>query len=224
MAVFGNLAEFPLSEVISMLERRCGVLRFTQVGRFQSLELQLNFGCLQGLLVDGLVLRNGLAAKDLLVEIANLRDGQFEFQPIPRNSELLLNDLAIDIGKVLLQRATLDDQWNEYKNSLPEPDTRFVLASQDLVYLDDDLQQFWNQAELLFEYGISTQELAQRLRLDLRFVQVHLYKLGAIGLIQSDNFSSRVPPLKAAKLPESKSSLVTQVLGALHLIKKSRPS
>jgi hypothetical protein len=245
MAIFGNLTEFPLIEVIGMLERRCGVLRFTQVGRFQSLELQLNLGRLQGLLVNGQVLRDGLAAKDLLVEIANQRQGTFEFQRVPIDSGLLLNDLSIEITEVLLRRATLDDEWNNFKENLPEPETRFVLATQELVWLEDDLQRFWNQAELLLEYGISTKELAERLSLDLRLVQVNLYKLRAIGVIRparrvqevadmrAGNFPSRVvePILKVAvpdpkaALPEVKEirpkpSLVSRLLGALRLIGK----
>lgn len=240
MAVFGNLTEFPLIEIFAMLERRCGILRFSQVGRFQSLEFQLNNGQLQGLIADGKVLRDGLAAKDLLVEVANHRDGTFEFQRVPADSGLLLNDLAIEVSEVLLRRATLDDEWNKYKNNLPDLETRFVLATQELVWLDDDLQRFWNHAELLLEYGISTKELAQRLSLELRLVQVNLYKLRAIGVIRparriqevadirAGNFPSRVvTPVLQPLMPEpvkqpqqAKPSLVSRLLGALRLIGK----
>ncbi len=239
MAIFGNLTEFPLIEVMGMLERRCGVLRFNQVGRFQSLEFQLNNGRLQGLVVNGKVLRDGLAAKDLLVEVANQRQGTFEFQRVPADSGLLLNDLAIEVTEVLLRRATLDDEWNNYKDNLPDLETRFVLATQELIWLDDDLQRFWNQAEPFLEYGINTKELAQRLNLEFRLVQVNLYKLRATGVIRparrvqevadirAGNFPSRVvaPVLQAVaieapKQVQSKPSLVSRLLGALRLIGK----
>jgi hypothetical protein len=244
MAIFGNLTEFPLIEVMGMLERRCGVLRFVQVGRFQSLEFQLNNGVLQGLVVNGRVLRDGLAAKDLLVEVANLREGTFEFQRVPAESGLLLNDLAIQVNEVLLRRATLDDEWNNYKDNLPDLETRFVLATQELVWLDGELQRFWNLAEPLLEYGISTKELASRLNLEIRLVQVNLYKLRATGVIRParrvqevadiraghfpsrevvpvlSNFSAHTILPEALKQPQAKPSLVSRLLGALRLIGK----
>jgi hypothetical protein len=244
MAIFGNLAEFPLIEVMGMLEQRCGVLRFGKIGRFESLELQINNGRLQGLLVNGKVMRDGLTAKDLLVEIANAKDGNFEFQRVPATSGSLLNDLAIEVNEVLLRRATLDDEWNNYRDSLPDIETRFVLATQELVWLDGDLQRFWNQAEQLLEYGISAKELAQRLNLEIRLVQVNLYKLRATGVIRparriqeiadirAGNFPSRVPapvlqsPVTQNLMPEpakpiqTKPSLVSRLLGALRLIGK----
>ncbi len=242
MAVFGNLTEFPLLEVVGMLDRRCGVLRFEKIGRYSSLELHLNNAQLQGLVVDGKIFRDGAGAKNLLIDIANVREGQFEFQRLPVNSEAMLNDLAISINEVLLRRATLDDEWNHFQDSLPDIETRFVLASQELVWLEDELQSFWNQAEPLLEYGISSKDLAGRLTMDLQLVQVNLYKLRAAGVIRPARRSQEVAdirqghfpgrsslarsPLQAKVVPAvpatttAKPSLVSRLLGALRFFGK----
>ncbi len=236
MAVFGNLTEFPLLEVFGMLERRCGVLRFTRVGRFANLEFHLNNAQLQGLVVDGKVMRDGLMAKNLLVEIANIRDGKFEFQRVPVGSDVLLNDLAISINEVLLRRATLDDEWNNYRENLPDGETRFMLSSQELVWLDGDLQFFWNQAEPLLEYGISAKDLAVRLSLEVKMVQVNLYKLRVLGVIRPARRMQEVSDIRAGNFPgresrpapvyippvapQAKPTLVSRLLGALRFFGK----
>jgi hypothetical protein len=238
MAVFGNLTEFPMLEIAGMLEQRCGVLRFENVGQYQNLELHLRFGQLQGLVVNGKVLRDGSAAKNLLIEIANMRQGQFEFQRLPENSAILLNDLSINLNEVMLRRATLDDEWHSYKDNLPDPETRFVLASEELVWLDDDLQTFWRQVESFLEYGISTKELASRLNTEVRLVQVYLYKFRVIGLIRPARRVQEIADIRAGHFPSPKSqsvlipavqepipvkaiskpTLVSRLLGALRLI------
>ncbi len=236
MAVFGDLAEFPLLEVFGMLERRCGVLRFSKVGRFTNLEFHLNNAQLQGLVIDGKVVRDGLLAKNLLVEIANARDGKFEFQRVPTSSDTLLNDLAISINEVLLRRATLDDEWNNYRESLPDSETRFMLSSQELVWLEGDLQIFWNQAEPLLEYGVSAKDLAIRLNLEVKMVQLNLYKLRVLGVIRparriqevadirAGNFPSREsrpsPTRSQPTQPQAKPTLVSRLLGALRFFGK----
>ncbi len=229
MAVFGNLTEFPLVEVIGMLERRCGILRFSNLGSYRSLEFHMNNAQLQGLLVNGNVIRDGMQAKNLLLELANIRDGQFEFQRAPVNA--LINDLAIGMTQTLLQRATLDDEWHNFRESLPDPETRFTLATQELVWLDDDLQSFWFQAEPLLEYGINCNDLAQRLQLEPRMVLVSLYKLRAAGIIRPVRRMQEVsnPRLDIAAKPaivqpvptQHKPTLVSRLLGALRLIGKT---
>lgn len=231
MAVFGNLAEFPLLEVVSMLEQRCGVLRFSKIGRFESLEFHLNNSELQGLVVDGRVMRDGFAAKDIVVEIANARDGQFEFQRVPVTSPSLLNDLSIRISEVLLRRATLDDEWNKYKQNLPDIETRFVLSSQELIWLDGDLQNFWQQVEPLLEYGSSAKDLALRLSLDLQAVQLNLYKLRTIGIIRPARKAQEVADIRAGNFPsrdvpaptKKRSSMQTETGTPMYLPRAPKP-
>ncbi len=233
MAVFGNLTEFPLLEVFGMLEQRTGVLRFARAGRYQALELHLNKGSLQGLLVNGLVMRDGETAKNILIELSGLRDGQFEFQRIPETSSELLNDLAIHVNGVMLRRATLDDEWNQYKHSLPDVETRFTLASEELIWLDGDLQAFWSRAEPLLEYGINAQVLSERLSLDLRLVQIYLFKLRSIGVVRPARRIQEVADIRSGQFPArgrasvlvpppapSKPTLVSRLLGALRLLRK----
>jgi hypothetical protein len=206
VAVFGNLTEFPLLEVVGMLERRCGVLRFEKIGHYSSLEFHLNNAQLQGLVIDGKIMRDGFAAKNLLLEVANVREGQFEFQRLPLHSEAMLNDLAISVNEVLLRRAALDDEWENFRENLPDVETRFIVATQDLVWLDDELQAFWNQAEPFLEYGISTSDMAKRLTLDIRLVQVNLYKLRTAGIIRPARRVQEVADIRAGNFPGQRQS------------------
>jgi hypothetical protein len=237
MAIFGNLAEFPLLEVMGMLEHRCGVLRFGHVGRFGSLELHVNMGTLQGLVVDGKVWRDGFDAKALVLELAGVRHGNFEFQRLSALSPEMRNDLAISVNEVLLRSATFDDEWNKYKDQLPDPKTRFTLAGEELVWLEGSLQAFWIRAEPLLEYGISVEDLAARFEMDLRVVQLHFYKLRTVGVvrparrvqevadIRAGNFPNTTPTSPMARAttpaPNAKPTLVSRLLGALRLIGRS---
>jgi hypothetical protein len=240
VAIFGNLTEFPLLEVMGMLEHRCGVLRFQDIGRFSVLELHVNMGVLQGLVVDGRVWRDGFDAKALLLEIANVRHGSFEFQRLPATSPEMHNDLAININKVLLKSATFDDEWNNYKDQIPDPKTRFTLAGEELVWLEGNLQTFWTKVEPLLEYGISLEDLASRLQMDVRVVQLNFYKLRAIGVVRPARRMQEVADIRAGHFPGSqakasvvvrptapppaptaKPSLVSRLLGALRLIGRS---
>jgi hypothetical protein len=241
MAIFGNLAEFPLLEVIGMLEHRCGVLRFNHVGRFQNLDLHINMGVLQGLVVDGNVLRDGFDAKALIVELSGQRHGNFEFQRLSALSPEMRNDLAISVNEVLLRSATMDDEWNRYKDQLPDPKTRFTLAGEELVWLEGSLQTFWTRAEPLLEYGISIEDLATRFEMDVRLVQLNFYKLRAVGVVRPARRMQEVADIRAGHFPgaapvapvarqappapkpqtNAKPSLVSRLLGALRLLGRS---
>jgi hypothetical protein len=240
VAIFGNLTEFPLLEVMGMLEHRCGVLRFGEVGRFETLELHVNMGVLQGLVVNGKIWRDGFDAKTLLLEISGVRHGSFEFQRLPVSSPELHNDLAININEVLLRSATFDDEWNNYKDQMPDPKTRFTLAGEELVWLEGNLQSFWQKIEPLLEYGISLEDLANRLQMDVRVVQLNFYKLRAVGVVRPARRMQEVSDIRAGQFPGSqakvapitsrpapapppsaKPSLVSRLLGALRLIGRS---
>jgi hypothetical protein len=237
VAIFGNLTEFPLLEVMGMIEHRCGVLRFSQIGRFESVELYVNMGVLQGLMVNHKVWRDGYDAKNLLIEISNVRDGHFEFQRVAATSPEMLNDLAIQINEVLLRSVTFDDEWRMYKDQLPDPKTRFTLAGEELIWLEGSLQDFWARAEPLLEYGISIEDLAARIQMDVRVVQMNFYKLRVAGVvrparrmqeiadIRAGNFPGTQPVQAAARPPTPppvvKPTLVSRLLGALRLIGRS---
>ncbi|MFN3267257.1 MAG: DUF4388 domain-containing protein, partial [Deinococcales bacterium] len=183
MAIFGNLSEFPMLEVMSMLERRCGILRFSGIEGYEALELHINSGVLQGVVVGATISRDANLAKRILARLASTRSGKFEFCRMPPNSPNMQNDLAINVNEILLRGAAIDDEWNNYKDQLPDPKTRFTLASQELVWLEGGLQIFWQRAEPLLEYGISVEDLALRLGMDIRTVQLSLYKLRSIGVV-----------------------------------------
>lgn len=240
MAIFGNLTEFPMLEVVGMLEHRCGALRFSHIGRYQTLEFHVNMGILQGLVVDGKVWRDGFDAKALLLELANQREGHFEFQRLPATSPEMYNDLAININEVLLRSATFDDEWNNYKDQLPDPKTRFTLAGEELVWLEGNLQTFWQRIEPLLEYGISIEDLAKRFEMDVRVVQMNFYKLRAVGVVRPARRMQEVADIRAGHFPgqqarqapvarpapppptpNAKPSLVSRLLGALRLIGRS---
>jgi hypothetical protein len=173
------------------------------------------------------------------LEIAAVRHGSFEFQRMPPLSPDMQNDLAININEVLLRSATFDNEWDNYKDQIPDPKTRFTLAGEELVWLEGGLQTFWQKVEPLLEYGISVEDLAKRLELDVRVVQLNFYKLRAVGVVRPARRMQEISDIRAGQFPNqakapvllrpapssssqsTKPNLVSRLLGALRLIGRS---
>ena len=211
MAIFGNLTEFPFLEVISMLQSRTGVLRFSNLRPYESVELQLQTGQLRGLTVDGVPIFDVGMARSYLLEISEKRVGDFEFR---KTSDLTTRQspLSIVVKDALLRsdvaRSPIPDMH------LPDPQTRFAPAAADTAQMSDDLKRFWVSAHSLLLNGSSAEQIARALRLELRAVQVMLYQLRTIGAIRPARRIEETMPIKPPAVTSASQSAPSQSVSA----------
>lgn len=217
--MFGNLKEFPLLEVINMLEQRVGVLRFSHVDHYKELDLHINQGQLCGMRVDTRRIKDSFEARSYLLELAGCHQGDFVFNR--RGTEDLLKDYALTVRNVISLENSREFEIQQYRAYLPDPATVFALAQPSNGRFEDDLNAFWEQAQFLLTRHSSASEIAASLRLDLDWVQLALYKLRVAGVVRP------VQRIREIQLPASPASvtvqptLVSRLLGALSFVRRT---
>ena len=206
MAIFGDLQDMPLIDLLSMLGRRSGLLDVWDVGgKRNRYILALDRGNLLWVKDEGGYL-DPLKARSTLLELASAGRGAFEFTPVepPKGSPLL----NWPIERVLLSVTTIHDELASYNSLLPDPKTRFQVAALE-VWLEEPLYSFWERAKPLLQAGASAEDLASRLRLPLDEVRYYLHKLRLVG---------KVAPVRAyeeTRKDEEKQGLFRRLLAAL---------
>jgi hypothetical protein len=206
LAIFGDLKDMPLVDLLSMLGRRSGLLDVWDVGgKRNRYILALDRGNLLWMKDEGGYL-DPLKARSTLLELASAGRGAFEFTPIepPKRSPLL----NWPIERVLLSVTTIHDELASYNSLLPDPKTRFQVAALE-VWLEEPLYSFWERAKPLLQTGASAEDLASRLRLPLDEVRYYLHKLRLAG---------KVAPVRAyegTRKDEEKQGLFRRLLAAL---------
>jgi hypothetical protein len=206
LAIFGDLQDMPLVDLLSMLGRRSGLLDVWDVGgKRNRYILALDRGNLLWVKDEGGYL-DPLKARSALLELASAGRGAFEFTPVepPKGSPLL----NWPIERVLLSVTTIHDELASYNGLLPDPKTRFQVAALE-VWLEEPLYSFWERAKPLLQTGASAEDLASRLRLPLDEVRYYLHKLRLAG---------KVAPVRAyeeTRKDEEKQGLFRRLLAAL---------
>lgn len=200
MAIFGSLADIPLTDLLPMLGRRNGVLEVWNDPQ-QSSSLWLEAGLLRAIWLEGKNLETPSAQK-LLTELIDSK-GNFEFnlgQPtLPCN---YLLDWPLEELLSRLPSESVSD------TPLPDAQTKFQAISLD-IWLEEPLFGFWQQAKPLLSGGASASQIAHALGLPLETVRQYLYQLRLVG---------RVGPVRAYQLepisPERK-NLIARLLEAI---------
>jgi hypothetical protein len=230
VAIFGNLTEFPFPEIVSMLDRRIGVLKFANVKGYEQLELHLNHGQIHGLKVNGAAIEDVFKAKAYLAELFNETQGNFIFEKI--RPEFLRHDFSYPIMGMLLHSSAVKDEVAHYRDQLPDIGTRFTIVTQETVWLEENLRDFWMKAQPWLLRGSSAQDIASALNLQMAQVQLLLYKLRLAGLIRPARriMETTSPQVSAPTAPVSvlaqsttssqpKPGLVSRLLSALKLVR-----
>jgi hypothetical protein len=206
LAIFGDLQDMPLVDLLSMLGGRSGLLDVWDVeGKRNRYILALDRGNLLWVKDEGGYL-DPLKARSTLLELASAGRGAFEFTPVepPKGSPLL----NWPIERVLLSVTTIHDELASYNSLLPDPKTRFQVAALE-VWLEEPLYSFWERAKPLLQAGASADDLASRLRLPLDEVRYYLHKLRLAG---------KVAPVRAyeeTRKDEERQGLFRRLLAAL---------
>jgi len=150
MAVFGNLRDMPLPDLVAMLGRRSGVLEvFGLPGKRSGYALALDGGKVLWVR-EGNRLLDPVEARFTLQELFRLQEGAFEFTPGVPPAEGMV--LGWPLERLLLTLTTVEDEFQAYRPLLPDPKTRFQAAALE-VWLEEPLWSFWERARPLLQGG-----------------------------------------------------------------------
>lgn len=158
-------------------------------------------------------------------------------------------ETSLSIETVAVRLLTENLNFEDYRDLLPNPDTRFTAVPDKQAQLAGDLAKFWDNCRIELAPEFSAAEAAARFNLNLEQTQFNLYKLRAAGIIKPVRVVSYKPsrfnsaaispptnvspppkqaetPMKISPLPSSvvvnteRRGLVQRMLEALSLSKK----
>lgn len=200
MAIFGNLSDLPLPEILTMVGHKSGCLLLWNLPNNQEYELHIAESCICGVLSGNKSMEDILQIRDLMLHLINSNSGNFEFHK--RSAYDLKQNFNIPIEQILLSTAAISDEIDAYRDYFPNQETRFKLAGCLDIWLDSDLYSFWERSSKLLSEGSSAEEIARQLGLNLERVQLNLYKLRSVGKIEPMRAMESRSPYVSAKFPE----------------------
>lgn len=195
MAIFGDLLELQLPELLNLVGRRTGKLELLEVGKFKRVELHISSQYLKGIVISDELLDDALLVRDKLASVMNETSGTFEFHKVPEIA--LRGSLSISIPQLLLSIASTSDEIDAYRKSFSHPNTIYKCLTPCDVWLDEDLYLFFEKAQPFLNSGVDAQVLVDKLGLSLDQVQLYLYKLRSVG---------KVSPIRAFEVELAKTS------------------
>lgn len=181
MAIFGNLADMALPDVLTMVGRGTGRFMLTNTSSRHDYELHLDKGMLNALLVDSDPVQDIFQLRNRMTELLNLSGGEFEFDKLP--AAFLLSHYALSIDMLLLSALSALDEVAAYRPHLPDSQTVFLIQPSKEAWLEGDLLEFWECSNHLLAQGASAEKIAEQTSLFTDHVLLCLYKLRTTGLI-----------------------------------------
>ncbi len=180
MAVFGNLADLPFAEVISMVDNRIGKLELWNLPCSDRYELFVLNGHLRKLNVNGQEIIDPANIREHFIVLLNLKQGEFEF--VKSDLHQINTTVRIPLQQVLLSlNATY--QTNSDSQHYADPRTRFEAVKMPDHFKDSALNKFWQDSHLNLISGTCAEELAQLQNIKLEQVLFHMYQLRIAGFI-----------------------------------------
>lgn len=182
MAIFGSLEELPIPEVLSMLGHRSGHLKVWDLPDDKRCDFYIDKGKLKALRINGRRIEEVFEVREEMVALLSTKNGSFEFDRCA--PEALQQGLNASIQQLLLSAATAIDEIAAYRNNFADPRTRFQTLTTFATWTDQELARFWERAKEPLMQGVSALELADLLEMNLEQVQLVLYKLRSLGVIE----------------------------------------
>jgi hypothetical protein len=208
VAIFGNLREMPLADLLGMLGRRSGVLEvFHLPGKRSGYALALDSGKAVWLR-EGNRFLDPVEARAALRDLCFAQEGAFEFSPGTPPSPPEGKALGWPLERFLLSMTTVEDEIAALRPALPDPKTRFQVVEGEPIW-DEPLASFWQAALPLLRQGASAEEIAGRLGYRPEEAAYYLHKLRLLG---------KVAPVRAYREStptEERKGLVQRLLAAL---------
>ncbi len=181
MALFGNLKDLPLDELLQVLAHKEGALEIWNVNGVPATTLYLKPGYLRSLDQKGKPLPP-LAAKAVLQALLRAREGSFEFIPHLKPSHK--HRLNWPLDRALLTLVTLTDELERARENLPPKEARFRLDGPARPADKVPCQDLLRAAADLLAQGASVGEVAERLGLPWDYVAFCLHRLASLGVVR----------------------------------------
>ncbi len=181
MAVFGNLQDFPFSELFSLLGRKTGVLEVV-VPSHRAIYISLSDGRIQKVREGKRILTPDEARALLRELVKGQQDGAFEFQVAEVQPWL---NWSLD--EVMASEISEEKEREKYREVLPDAKTRFVVrgdAEIKSVVLEEKLQTFWKRAKYYLQRPISVEKLAEVLSQPLEHTAYYLHRMRLLGFVE----------------------------------------
>lgn len=211
MALFGDLQDHALPDLLKVLAAQTGTLYFHEAYQGRTLELMLTRGQLRALYLDGFPVMEAGRTRDMLRDLAAQGRGAFEFQRREHGPGALMF-YELPLADVLdTETATLPEH-------LPHPDTRFV-AVPGTPPVPAPLADTWAvlRPGLHTSTGASAAELTRQVGWSEQDLRAALYRLRGASLITPLRAAAPGPAaaVDTAPVPTVSAPLVQRLLGAL---------
>ncbi len=219
MPILGNLAEFPLPEILLLIGQRSGRLRLLDVpGSDHGLiDIDIGQGQIYAMNLSGRHVLDEDPITHTLTTVVQSGGGMFEFTilhvpTVSRPHPILINQLVMSlVFKV--------DENEAEKKSQDTPDDVYVLEKPDPeMWIEPDLAQFFMRAKDLLQHGARWEDLAKHLDMDVEQVRENLTNLRLLGVVNLMDEMEREARSVPIKIPSesitSKSRLFPQVTQA----------
>jgi len=203
MAIFGNLSDMGLLDLIPLLAHQNG--RLVLIRKDGNLDLYLSGRRIICAQEDRRVLSPS-QLEERLFELVQRQEGGFEFfrDERPKHQRGCLN---LSVDELMLKLVTLKDELESVRANLPLPDTVFTLGNVALAYSEPELAEFLDRAWPYLTEGASARSLARALGLPLERVRYLIYKLRTLGAVQ--------PKVQKPKTTSERRGLAGRLLGML---------
>lgn len=204
MAVTGEIADLPLPELLNMMRHRSGKLLLLETQQVSEMELHFTPGYLSAFLVNKRVLKTEPQIVDKLVAVTATPVGRFSFSPAPANS--LLASVRIHVDRLALIIVSQVDEISVNRDCLAPPDRIYRLAEREgpAVHCEEqNLAEFLHHSQELLQFGINAERLAQIEQISVEQVQLYLYKLNLLGLVEPGRKDDLWAKLDSALQPKS---------------------
>jgi hypothetical protein len=183
MPLSGDLADFPLPEVLLLIGSRTGRLRLCDAPEFVPIEIDLSDGYAHGLHIGGKTMTEQAQIVAELSYAIETGNGRFQFtaQPI----ESVHREQPLAINELVMQLVLRVDEKLAKHRAVLAPELFYVLvAPVPTTELKDDLRLFFVQSRHLLSGGVRSQDLSEYLGIDDELTRLHLYHLHQLGLVR----------------------------------------
>jgi len=180
VAIFGNLNNMSLDDLLPLLSNRDGALEIFNLRRLPRVTLYFRDGKLYCVYLGNKPV-DALRARSVVGELINARKGSFEF--IPKAAPGVCNDaLGWSVDRMLISLTTTYDEYAQVADRLPHPETVYRLTHM-AVPEDTRISDFWKRAHIYLHEGASAQQLAVKIGMPVDHARFYLLKLQQLGAV-----------------------------------------
>jgi len=183
MPLSGDLADFPLPEVLLLIGSRTGRLRLCDAAEFVPIDIDLAEGYAHGLYVEDTLLTDLPQIVAELSYAIETGSGRFEFTP--QEIVPVIRDHPLAINELVMQLVLRVDEKLAKHRAVLSPELFYVLvAPAPASDFKGELRRFFLQSRQLLSGGVRSQDLSEYLGIDDEVTRLHLYQLHQLGVVR----------------------------------------